>query len=403
MGLYKAAATTRGPDDELVDSNDWLTAMAAAEGVGPDDAELKEYQDHWLLELKVPAWDRLRQRKVKRYARNRWTIDTLFKEAGIVLPGPMRDKMPCANSPTVQAVFPMNGSKAFVTSTTQVIFPFYYAAAIQAGILAMPLLDRLIMEDVPVNSHTADHAMMTDTAGDRVTAVSSEGAYSTEIIIRAINHPIVLHKYVSKALATYESIRLQRIPIFERGLMRVGQQFMIEQTNVGIDTLVNGDGTTVAPGGGAAPTYPAAAAGAPVYRDIIKLDTAFPQGYEVIDGIFVMPIDTLIKVLDMPEFKDPLAGWHYQNDGAYPTPVGKPIYRWDATAGASGIDGLIPGWTTGSMMEVKPGIAMVKYTEGGILVETDRLIDGQWDKVVSSTWTGYGIWDRKGVVVGTSF
>ncbi len=345
MGLYKAAATTRGPDDELVDSNDWLTAMAASEGVGPSDAELKEYEEHWVAELKCPPWERNRLRKVKRYARNRWTIDTLFKDAGITLPGPMRDKMPCASSPQVQTVFPMGGAKAFVTSTTQVIFPFYYAAAIQAGILAIPLLDRLIMEDVPVNSHTADHAMMTDTTGDRVTALSSEGAYSTEIIIRATNHPVLLHKYVSKALATYESIRLQRIPIFERGLMRVGQQFMIEQTNVGIDTLVNGDGTTVAPGGGAAP----------------------------------------------------------QNDGAFPTPVGKPIYRWDATAGDSGIDGLIPGWTTSSMMEVKPGIAMVKYTEGGILVETDRLIDGQWDKVVSSTWTGYGIWDRKGVVVGTSF
>jgi hypothetical protein len=382
--LHKAALKERSPDDDPVSSERWLTAFAESHGVAPSDAELKEYEDYWSARLKVRPGEFVREGKVKDYARDRWTIDTIFRDAGVNLPGPKRS----ANIPTVQ--------KAFVTSTTQVIFPFYYAAAIQAGILAVPIVDRLIMEDVPVNSHTADHAMMTDQVADRTTAISGEGAIGVEAIIRATNHPITLLKYKSKVLATYEALRLQRVPIFERGLMRIGQQFMIDITDAAIDVLVNGDGTTVAPGGGAAPTYAAGTTGSPIYKDIVAMDTAFPQGYEMEDGVWIAPIQSLVNILNMPEFKDPLAGWHYQNDGTYPTPIGKEMRRWDNF-------GRVSNWANTSLMQVKAGIGLVKYTEGGLLVETDRVIDGQWDLVVTSTWTGFAIWDRKACVVGTGF
>ena len=402
--LHKGAQRVRGPHDELVDANDWLSAQAESEGVYPEDNELKEYEDYYLRKLKVRPQDELRTRKVKRLARNRWTIDTIYQDCGFHLPGPKAARAPGGSMPTVQAVMPIGGQKgAFVTSTTQVIFPFYYAAAIQAGILAMPLIDRLIMEDIPVDSHTVDHAMMTEVTGDRLTALSSEGASGNEVIIRGDKHPITLQKFKSKALADYESVRLQRVPLFERGLMRVGQQFMIQVTESGMDTLINGDGTTTAPGGGAAPTYTANVAGSPVYLDMVKLETKFPQGYEIEDGVLVGDVSVLQNVFNMAEFKDPLSGWHYQRDGSYPTPMGHDLYRWDASATASGTTGGIGNYNTGSLLHVKSGIAMVKYTEGGLLVETDRLIDGQWNLVVSSTWTGYGIWDRKGVVVGVSF
>lgn len=384
--LHRASLTFRGPDDEQIDSGRWLSATAAEHGVGPSDSELAEYEKYYLRKFKVRADDEVRERKVKHYARDRWTLDTIAADAGITLPGIPLQKT--GLMPTVQ--------KAFTTSTTQVIFPFYYAAAIQAGILQMPIVDRMIMEDVPVNSHTVDHAMMTDNRGDRTTSQSGEGASGTEVVIRATNHPITLTKYKSRALASYESIRLQRLPVFERGLMRVGQQFMIDITDAAIDVAVSGDGTTVAPGGGAAPTYACGTSGQPVYIDIVNLDTTFPQGYEVEDGIWVAPKQTLNKVLNMPEFKDPLAGWHYQNDGTYPTPIGKEMYRWDSS-------GRVSGWLTTSIMQLKAGIALVKYTEGGLLVETDRIIDGQWEQAVTSTWTGFAVWDRLAVVVGTSF
>jgi hypothetical protein len=126
------------------------------------------------------------------------------------------------------------------------------------------------------------------------------------------------------------------------------------------------------------------------------MDTAFPQGYEMEDGVWIAPINSLVKILNMAEFKDPFAGWHYQNDGTYPTPIGKELRRWDNF-------GRVSNWANTSLMQVKAGIALVKYTEGGLLVETDRLIDGQWDMVVTSTWTGFGVWDRKACVVGTGF
>lgn len=376
--LHATAQKMRGADDEPITAARFLTAQAEAEGVGPTDVELKACEDYWLRRLKVRPHEMIRTEKVREYARNRWTVDAMFHDAGISMRGPQQS--------TVQ--------KAFTTSTTQVIFPFYYSAAIEAGILASPILDRIIMEDIPVNSHTADHATMTDNVGDRSTAVSSEGASGTEVIIRASNQPIKLLKFKSKALATYESLRLQRLPIFERGLMRVGQQFMIQITDFGMNTLVAGDGNAV--GGGAAGTVATGTNGTPVYADVVALEMAFTMGYEMEDGVLIAPYQSLTKLLNMAEFKDPLAGGRYQFHGEMPTPVGHELLRWDST-------GNVSGWSTAQVMNCKSGLSMIKYTEGGLLVETDRIIDSQWDMSVASTWTGFGIWDRNATKVSTGW
>lgn len=367
--FHAAAQRLRDDEDTPVTANRWLSAYAEADGVYPSEDELKAAESYWMRRFKVnPETDILREEKVREYARERWTIDAIMQACGVQPRG--------RGASTVQ--------KAFDSSTVQVIFPFYYSAAIQAGILASPILDRIIMEDIPVNSHTADHAAMQENVGDRSTTLTAEAARPNRVIIRAGNAPIKLVKFMSEAVATYEALRLQRLPIFERGLMRVGQQFMIQITDFGIATAWNGDGNTLT---GPAISTVACTGSSVAFSDVLSLEFAFTMGYEVEDGLLIAPAQVIQKLLNLAEFKDPLAGGKFTMAGTLPTPLGHPLIRWDST-------GKVPNWSTTQLMHLKPGLTMIKYTEGGLLVETDRIIDAQWDISVASTWTGFGIWDR---------
>lgn len=375
-GFHKAAQNYRGPNDEPVSTLHWLSAQAEAEGLAPSDRELAEAESYWLKRLNVRPWEVQREEKVKAYARHRWAMEKLFEDCGAPLRGP--------STATV--------GKAFTTSTTQVIFPFAYESFIVAGILASPLVDRLAFADIPVNSHSVDHAEFNDNAGDGNFTEGGEGTRAKEVIITATNRPITLRKFLAKAKISYEAARLQRIPVFERGLMRVGQRFMIQITDCGMNTLVAGDGA----GGGAATTVAATTTGSPVYADVISIYTKYSQGYEAEMGLWVAPNESIQDLLKMPEFKDPLAGRPFANQGMMPTPAGEEILRWDST-------GNVSGWLTTSILNFKPDIAMVKYTEGGLMTETDRIIDGQWEDTVISQWTNFGIFDRNACIVGTNW
>lgn len=373
--LHRTAQEYRTPGgNDPVTALHYLSSVAEKHGVAPSRQEAIDYEAFWLKKLKVRDHEEVRGEKVREYARDRWAMDAIFADAGC----PVRGR----GAPTV--------GKAFSTSTVQVIFPFYYSALIQAGILASPILDRIIMEDIPVNSHTADHAEMADSTGDRSTFLSSEGAIANRVIIKALNRPVTLQKFQSAALGSYESLRLQRLPIFERGLMRVGQQFMIQITDKGMDIAIAGDGA----GGGAAGTV--AASASKNYSDVLALEGAFSMGYEMEDGVLIGDIAVILQLLNMAEFKDPFAGGRYAFHGEMPTPIGHPLLRWDAT-------GNVSGWTTSRLMHIKPGLALIKYTEGGLLVETDRIINGQWELSVASTWTGFGVFDRAATKLSTGW
>lgn len=378
--LHQTANIKRDRDGDLITDLRYLTAYAESEGVGPTDAQLAAHESYWLKRLGVRPWEHRREEKVKAYARDRWAMDAIMVDSGVNIKGPL-------GRPGAPSVV----QKAYETTTTQVIFPFFYSAAIQAGILATQVIDRLIMEEIPVNSHTADHVSMRDGAGDRSSTLRGEGSRANEIVISANNEPIKLKKFMSKALASYEGLRLQRVPVFEMALMRVGKQLMIDITDLGVETLIAGDGNT---DNGAAATVPASAS--KNYADVLALEFLFTMGYDMEDGLLLADKAVIKQLLNMAEFKDPLAGGRYAMHGEMPTPVGHPLLRWDYTGKAS-------SYATTKLVHLKPGLAMVKYTEGGLLVETDKIIDGQWDVSVASIWTNFGIWDRNACKVSTGW
>lgn len=343
-------------------------------GVYPEHRDLDQATEHWLREFQVKPWEAHRHEKIREWAEQNWMIEKLFEDSGCPVRGDL--------SPDVQ--------KAFESSTTQVLFPFFYASNIVAGILATSVLPALIAESIAINSHTADHLEMTDVAGDRSMGLTGEGATFVQLTVKSTNRPVTLKKFGALLNVTYEALRLVRLPLLARFLQRVGIQYQNDLTDFAIETLIAGDTA----GAGAATTKATAVSASPTYADLVALELNFTQGYR--PTTIVAPKEVFAKLLAFPVFTDPLAGVLHQTRGTYPTPLGMNLVRWDYTGKAT-------SYATTKIIMLDPSIAMVQYTEGGILQESDRIIDGQWESSSISNWCGFGIMDRAATQVGTGW
>ncbi len=372
-GLHKEAIRYKGPKGERLDAISYLTMKAEDEGVEPTAAEVKGSTDYWMRYLRVNPGELAREEKVKEFAYDVAVLEKLMGEVKLTPRGRWAS--------TVDECI----GKAFSTTTQQSIFPFFYSSQIQAGMLTMPLLDRIVFMTEQVQSNTAVHAEMAEITWERSTSVPiAEGARSPAVSIRSRERTVYLHKFMSRADITYEAARRQRLPLFARQIQRIGQQLQILLTNYVLDVTISGDGDSAAAG-----TTPAGTTGTPVYSDVVAGMLAFPQAYNP-NLLIANGSGSLGKLLNMTEFKDPLAGFQFQNAGIYPNPLGMSLARWDVVTGEAPS---AYATTTAVMMDDR--ISTVAYQEGGILTETDRVIDAQFEQVVTSLVFGAAVWDRQ--------
>jgi hypothetical protein len=367
--------TERGDQVQPLEFFGW---QAEQEGIAPTDSELKQAEDYWLGYLNVGEGEFTRREKVKALAADYWALAKAMDEA----------KVPCQGrgAATVDQCI----GKQFATTTQQSIFPFFYDANIQVGLLTMPLLDRLVFETQTVESGTAVHLELTDTAWETGTATPvGEGARARSVVIRGTERTVYLQDFQSKAEITYKAARRMRLPLFARAIQRVGQRLMIDLTDFVIDKAISGDGAN-----SSASTKAAATPTAPIYDDVIDALLTFPQAYS--PNLTIWNATSLGKLLKMTEFKDPLAGFKFQNAGIYPTPLGMDLARWDVT-------GKVSGWVSTTGLMIDDRICMVGYQEGGMMTETERVIDGQFERAVTSMTYGAAVWDRTAALLLTSW
>lgn len=377
--IYTEGANASSPDGMKTNAVRFFCGKMADDGIGPDDKTIAKREKHYLRKYKIPEFAEHTPRAldVKEHAFNTWYVEEIFKHLKMPLTG--------AETPTV--------AKAFTVTSVQAIFPIFYDTAIIAGLLAQPLLDRFVSQAIQVNSGTADHVVMNENTWERSTGEIGEWTRFPEMSISASNAPITLKKWGGILKASDEAIRRARLPIFQRGLERIGRQLANDLTDFALDVLILGDGNTGTALSGAADIQAAATTGAPVYKDLVDLLLLFKIGY--------MPTDMLAtkegysRLLNMPEFKDPLAGFRFQANGVPPTPLGLDLHRWDSLASS--------GWATTKILMWQRDISLIQYSEGGITSESDRIVNGQWQQVATSLYTAFAIADREARKIATGW
>ena len=264
--------------------------------------------------------------------------------------------------------------KFFIAANDTPLFPAWLATQLIAGMLASSLVPYLVAGEVAIDSHIAEKIMMSDTSADRTLKFIGEGTDLPRTKITRSEGNITLYKYGRAVEASYESIRLQHLDVLAIFLQRIGMQIGIDQTDDCIETLISGDGTT----GSAVVDTDAEVTGVLDYDELIRLSLAFPLGYRMTDG--VLNDANLRTVLNMAEFKDPLAGYNYQRSGNLDLVMGARWHRWTSTGSAA--------FSTDRIAAVDNRGALILYREGTILEEADRIIDKQVELRTLSEWTG---------------
>ena len=371
---FDQAAIWKDEDGFGVNPMRYFGEDARRHGVYPEQDELKYWETYWLQKLKVNRIfnEPIRERKVRQFAADWWACMKIFEhEKAAAWP-----EQPAA---TVQ--------KAFTTSTLQSVFPIFFESNIQAGILADPVIDRLVADTVPTNSMNATHLTMTDTEGDSLLGEAGEGTSFVQLTIKHAERTVKLRKFGGELLATYEALMLARLPVLARALERIGQRYQQLITDFALSTLIDGDGA----GDGAITDVAAAAT---VYESVVNLVTDFPQGYS--PDTILLPVESVRDLYNATEWKDPLAGTPPQVNGLVPRPMGLEPVRWDVT-------GRVSTYEATNVVVFDSDKALIRYTLGGVMTESERVIKSQWERSVTSEWTGFAIWDREAARRGTGW
>ncbi len=387
--MLQAAKSFKDDEQRGCMSYQFAAARAREQGFYPEEATLQKREQQYLKKFAVPEWAEDRARKVKAHARASWCIEEYFRQHKVQMEGPLADSV----------------EKAFqVVPGELTVFPFYWDTQIVEGILAMPLLDVLVMDTITVGSGTAVHAVMNETLTDRQMGETGEFATMQEVNITSSETAVKLKKFGGLVTVSDEAMRRQRIPVFSRGIARVGRQIGIDMTDLAVDIVINGDLVYGGLNDSLANQSPsqsvaAAVAGSPTYSDYVNVYMTFPIGYEASDGILTR--SGIKKMLNVPEFKDPLAGFKFQNQAILPEAFGLGTHRWDS-AGSSTWNPSTVGTGT-SYLVVQRQRALILYQEGGLVTESDRDVRAQSTVVSTSWYLIFSVWDRLAAVVGTGF
>lgn len=272
---------------------------------------------------------------------------------------------------------------AFFSSTpgsTQGIFPAVLASHLIIGQLATSLVPHLVAAEVPTVQLTVEKVKVTETAAQRQLNHIGEGDDLPKTKISRSEGSISLRKYGRMLEMTYESIRMMTLDVVAVMMQRMGAQIGIDETDELIETLIIGDGTSI---GAAVVDTDAEVTGTLDYDELVRLFLAFPIGYQMTHCVCN---DTNMRtILNMAEFKDPVAGFNFQRNGVLPGPMGAAWHRWTSTGSTS--------FSTDRILAVDNRAAVMAHTSGDLLEESDRIIDKQIEQRTMSYWRGFSKWD----------
>jgi len=379
-GMYKGAlAYTEGEKNLKCQPLQFMGMQAYNNGVWPDDQKLERLTAKMVADLGTPEWATKKRREIKELAAHKWVLNEYFKDRGVTMSGDHADSM----------------EKAFSVSPAELtVFPFFWDTIIIESLLAVPLLDILVAQTQNINSGTAVHAVMNETVLDRSIGLTGEFASFQEVNVSSTESTIRLLKFGGQLSISDEAMRRQRIDIFQRGFARYGRQIAIDITDLAVDILLNGD-STYGGTGAAVPTVACASTGNPSYADYVKAMMKFPIGYQPTD--YMMGASGITKLLNVPQFEDPLAGFAFQSRGVYPRQFGLEPHRWDSTKSTSWSPGGVSGDSTTELL-IQRDRALMMYTEGGLQTEMERDARMQTQVIVTSWYLAFAVADRLAAV-----
>lgn len=258
--------------------------------------------------------------------------------------------------------------KFFATTQSAALFPEYVSRAVKQGIEEANMLPSIVATTTRINSLDYRTVASIPTDDDKELKNVEEGAEIPETVVKTQENLVTLHKRGRMLVASYEALKFQKIDLFSVTLKQIGAHIARQQFADAIKVLVEGDGNE-----NAAEVINAAASGSLTYNDLLSL-------YNKLDPYtlnrLVMSPATMLKVMNLDEFKNPLSGINFQGTGNPGNPLGAKLLRSSAVE-----DDMIIGLDAGCALEM--------VVASDVAVDYDKLIDRQLERAVITTTAGF--------------
>jgi hypothetical protein len=268
------------------------------------------------------------------------------------------------------------------------LFPDIVREAVISGMKRKPVYPDLIIRDEKIDSAVYDvpYVEETDDRQEELRSVA-EGAAIPESEITYGDRVIRLDKLGRGVIASYEVIRRMSVDMLRVHLERIGECLGRNLDKRVAQVLVSGDssdGTTTPV------TINTAASGTWAWADLVKGFLKLSAEHYFTPTHMLADQDTCAAILDLDELTDGMV-FDFVKTGNMPAPLGvKLVPMADHPADKVTI--------------LDAGYAVQKITEQDVLVESDKLINQQWDRTFLTVVTNFAVvYDKARVVLDSGW
>ncbi len=254
-------------------------------------------------------------------------------------------------------------SKFFQTSDSSALFPEYVARAVRQGLVDNDIVSQMVATTTNIDSldYRAIESIVEDNA---ITAEHiMEGTYIPETNVRLKDTLTPLNKRGRMLVASYESIKFQKLDIFTVILKQIGEYIASCQAMDAIQAVYNENRDNIIEFSGGV-----------TYANLVKFWNTFdPYNLTTI----LTDSATVETMLNLDEFKDAVAGLNFHGTGSMITPFGANLIKAKFLNGSNTIIGL------------DKNFALEKVQAGDIVTDFDKLIDRQLERATVSCIAGF--------------
>jgi len=264
------------------------------------------------------------------------------------------------------------------------LVPEFMMREIKKGQSMQPELQRLIANTSTIasNRYTPFHIDTSDQDRFSLRPIG-DGAEVPQLIVTEQTHAVPVRDYGLALKASYKALRYRSTSQFRVLLWYIGFRMQTDKVAMVVDCLINGDGND-----NPARIVNAAASGTLDYGDLVTLWAEFAP-FEM--NTIVCHVDGLKTILTLDEFRDPMAGYRFQNTGDLFNPLGATLVRCDNVP-ADRIIGL------------DRRFAIEEVVTQPLLVEYDKIIDQRFEEaVISESVTFAKVIPEAAVVLDTDY
>jgi hypothetical protein len=259
------------------------------------------------------------------------------------------------------------------------LVPEFMMREIRKGQAMRPELKRLVANSTTVasNRYTPFHI---DTSNDARFSLRpvGEGAEVPHLMVTEQTHAVNVTDYGLALRASYKALRYRTTSQFRVLLWYIGFKMQTDKIGMVVDCVISGDGNE-----NPASVINSDASGTLDYDDLISLWAQFAP-FEM--NSIVCHINTLKTILTLEEFKDPLAGYRFQNKGDLFSPLGATLVRSDD----------VP---TDYVIGMDNRFAVEEVITQPLMVEYDKIIEQRFEEAVISESVSYAKVIREASVI----